>query len=101
MAKSKPSKRPSKSLPDPGDLVLVWWVDIASSSHGDAADATVPVCINPGFWYGRRVRAGERVVILEKHVHSDGGDWSKGYDIYPASVVRKVEVVRKKGDIPS
>ena len=95
MAKRKQpaaERRPLK--PRSGDLVMVRWCDIAGGEGGQE-DAHCPVFETPGFYLGIRTKNGERILVTERSSGELG--WLMGWDSYPMSIVKDVEVVRRKG----
>lgn len=93
--KAKP--RGKTTAPTRGDLVLVHWVDITGDGVGDVKDAVAAECITPGYFYGYKQQKDVRMLVLQLTLHSSGE--MRGWDVYPASVVRRIEVLRPKEEL--
>lgn len=84
-----------------GDYILVHWIDITAAHTGDKKKADVTPTITGGYFEGYKTSAGVRALVTRDSFHplEDEGENYEGYDIYPMSTVKKVEILRKKKDV--
>lgn len=85
--------------PKRGDLVLIHWVDITNDGAGSPDAAALTPRITAGFFHGYRKQKGVRVLVTYLTQDCDEGRAQFGSDIYPVSVVRHVEVVKRANEI--
>ena len=80
--------RKKNSQPQPGDLVLVRWEDIAGGEHGTPE---TPVFETPGYFVGWVRRGGRRYLDMGRSRLIEGSsEFNVGWDTYPAAVVKEV-----------
>ena len=89
-----------------GDLVLVYWLDIVGEVTDDPKKAELAPCIDCGYFMELKSSVGKKSLVVAKcftPAPPQGEQGLKehwgGSDIYPMSVVVKVELLRKKKDV--
>jgi len=92
-------KKRKSVKPQYGDLIEVHWVDITSSSTGDPSKAVLARCITCGvFERYDKDKNGEEMLVISYARHDDEELTDKGWEAYPRSVVRRVEVVKRASE---
>jgi hypothetical protein len=84
-----------------GDYVLVHWIDITSSHSGDKNKASITPTITGGFWAGFKTSEGVRTLVTRDSFHPKEPEDEnyEGYDAYPMSTVKKVQILLKAKDL--
>lgn len=83
-----------------GDYILIYWVDIVGS-HSDSTDkAELAMCVTGGFFIGFKTSCGEESLVTADTHHPEGFDEKyEGSDIYPMSIIHKVEKLASLKDV--
>jgi len=76
-----------------GDLVEVHWVDITEDPVGDPSKAELPLQINIGYFYEKKMSRDMPIIVTTTSVISDD---QSGYAVYPECIVVRIKMIRKK-----
>ncbi len=83
-----------------GDFVLVHWSDISTDSSGHPSKAETCPGLTPAFYWGvKKEKQIDCLVCYETHRPGWEDGEEDGSHIFPLSIVRKIEVLRKKKDL--
>lgn len=82
-----------------GDLVLVYWLDIVGEITEDPKKAEIAPCIDSGYFMETKTSMGKKSLVIAKCFTPTPKEHWGGSDIYPMSIVVKVELIRKKKDL--
>ena len=88
---------------DIGDYILVHWIDIMADHSGDKKKSDIMPCITGGYFAGYKIaeHTNNKLLITLDTLHpfEKEDENYEGYDAYPMSVVKKVQILLKAKEV--